>query len=454
MFGILVLTLYRGGKDNSARAWAAACFTSAFGLTVTLLREGLPFWLGYLLANIITIYAWFLFYISLELLIVGKRRLGWWAEVFSLCHGFIFAWIVSSPWKIYAGMYIGFVWTCLNAFLAYRVWQLNQANKRTFLDLVSYLYLAGSLVWFSRIFLSQIYGFNFVTDSSFANWITLLINTLLIIGRQILYVFMRIKLALSENEFIARLAQEKDQLIQSLMATNKSVVTGALSASIAHELNQPLGASLINIQFLKMLHDEGRLTPELSGQLIAQLEGDIKRSGAIIKSLQSIFVKNSDGYECIAAAEIIESAITIYRHDLMAKGIAIESNIESGVMVHLHKGQLLQVLLNLMNNSIQALSTIQSGHKIISISCQEQGDCCVIKVMDSGPGIHADRQAQLFELLKTSKLNGMGLGLWLCAQIIHNFGGKISYEDAPLGGAQFTLSLPISPAEDLDAAAV
>ena len=253
---------------------------------------------------------------------------------------------------------------------------------------------------------------------------------------------------MSENEFIARLAQEKDQLIQSLILTNKSAVTGALSASIAHELNQPLGASLINIQFLRMLHEGGRLTQELTGQLINQLEGDIKRAGVIIKSLQSIFVKNSDGYEYINPAEVIESALAIYRHDLIAKGISIEADIATDVKVYLHKGQLLQVLLNLMNNAIQALSESEIGNKFIDISCRECEGLCVISVADSGPGIDEARQAQLFELLKSSKLNGMGLGLWLCAQIAHNFGGKITYTQSQRGGAQFTLSLPIGTPEE------
>jgi signal transduction histidine kinase len=448
MFGILVLILYRGGKDRSAETWAAACFTSALGLTITLMRENLPFWLGFVVANIATLYAWFLFYIALEILFSGKRRLGYWAELVAVIHGGVFALIVSSPWKSYAGVYIGVVWSSLNCFLAYRVWVLNRQNNNLFLGFFSYLYFAGSIVWFSRIFLSQIYGFNFVTDSNFSNWLTLLLNTLLVIGRQILYVFIRIKIALSENDLIFRLGQEKDRLIQSLMLTNKSAVTGALSASIAHELNQPLGASLINVQFLRMLHETGKMTPELSGQLISQLEADIKRSGTIIKSLQSLFVKNSNDYEYLAPSEVIESALAIYRSDLITKGITVENTISSHAQVHVHKGQLLQVLLNLINNAIQALTAIESSNKRITITCHDEGQSCVIVVRDNAAGIADERQAEIFELLKTNKEKGMGLGLWLCAQIIQNFGGTITCVNSSEGGAQFTLSLPMADANE------
>jgi two-component system C4-dicarboxylate transport sensor histidine kinase DctB len=66
----------------------------------------------------------------------------------------------------------------------------------------------------------------------------------------------------------------------------------------------------------------------------------------------------------------------------------------------------------------------------------------VIEVFDNGPGIPKERQAHLFDLLNSDKEKGMGLGLWLCAQIMENFSGKLSYEDMPKGGAKFILTLP------------
>ena len=212
---------------------------------------------------------------------------------------------------------------------------------------------------------------------------------------------------------VTNLLVERDALIESLMKTNKSAATGALSASIAHELNQPLGASLLNIQFLKMLHESGELTPELTNQLLNQLEGDAKRSGNIIRSLQSIFVKDTTGYEVIQVNEIVSSALDIYKSDLVSKGIKVTSRVDEDISVTANKGQLLQVLINLVNNAIQALSQADIPSKGIQVNCLRQDKNCIVEIIDNGPGISKERQKRLFELLNTDKSKGMGLGLWL-----------------------------------------
>jgi len=249
---------------------------------------------------------------------------------------------------------------------------------------------------------------------------------------------------------VTNLLVERDALIESLMKTNKSVATGALSASIAHELNQPLGASLLNIQFLKMLHESGNLTPELTNKLLNQLEGDAKRSGSIIRSLQSIFVKDTIDYEVIRVNEVVSSALDIYKSDLISKRIKVSSRVDEDICVTANKGQMLQVLINLVNNTIQALSQTDIPNKNIHINCLQQDENCIIEIIDNGPGVPKEKQKKLFELLNTDKSKGMGLGLWLCSQIMSNFHGKIQYEDVLTGGAKFILTLPITPPGDSD----
>ena len=254
--------------------------------------------------------------------------------------------------------------------------------------------------------------------------------------------------SLENTARVTSLLVERDAMIESLMKTNKSAATGALSASIAHELNQPLGASLLNIQFLKMLHESGKLTPELTNQLLNQLEGDAKRSGNIIRSLQSIFAKDTADYEVIQVNEVVSSALDIYRSDLVSKGIKVISRVDEDISVTANKGQLLQVLINLVNNAIQALSQADIPNKNIQVNCLRQDKNCIVEIIDNGPGVSKEKQKRLFELLNTHKSKGMGLGLWLCSQIMDNFGGNILYEDALAGGAKFILSLPITPPRD------
>ena len=248
-----------------------------------------------------------------------------------------------------------------------------------------------------------------------------------------------------EHQKITELLKEKERLIYGLMKANKTAATGALSASIAHELNQPLGASLLNIQFLKMLHESGKLTPELTSQLLNQLEGDAKRSGNIIRSLQSIFTKDTVEYEIVSLNEVLSSALDIYKLDLISKDIKVTGRVDEDISVTANKGQLLQVLINLVNNAIQALSQSDIPNKNIQVNCLRQDKNCIVEIIDNGPGISKEKQKQLFELLNTDKSKGMGLGLWLCSQIMNNFGGNILYEDALGGGAKFILTFPTTP---------
>ena len=129
-----------------------------------------------------------------------------------------------------------------------------------------------------------------------------------------------------------KLLNERDSMIASLLKANKSSSTEALSASIAHELNQPLGASLLNIQFLKTLHESDSLRPELVGKIVLQLEKDAQRAGEVIRSLRSIFIKQSELPEVIHIQEVLDNAVAIYRSELVSKKIQFEFPLETALL--------------------------------------------------------------------------------------------------------------------------
>ena len=101
-----------------------------------------------------------------------------------------------------------------------------------------------------------------------------------------------LKGAREETKKVTELLKEKERLIYGLLKANKTAATGALSASIAHELNQPLGASNLNIQFLKMKLEKGAINPELGKEILDSLEADNHRAATIVKSLRSIFTES------------------------------------------------------------------------------------------------------------------------------------------------------------------
>jgi signal transduction histidine kinase len=252
---------------------------------------------------------------------------------------------------------------------------------------------------------------------------------------------------LEDSQRVSKLLSERDSMIASLLKANKSSSTEALSASIAHELNQPLGASLLNIQFLKTLHESNSLKPELVGQIVRQLEIDAKRAGEVIRSLRSIFIKDTGLKEVIQIQEVLDNAVAIYKSELVSKKIQLKIILNGDSVILCHRGQLMQVLLNLINNAIQALNSFDAFKKIIVLRGYQEGANYVLEICDNGPGIPVHKQSHLFQLLVSDKSSGMGLGLWLCAHIMSNTGGKISYQDATSGGAKFILSFPPAPRE-------
>jgi signal transduction histidine kinase len=254
---------------------------------------------------------------------------------------------------------------------------------------------------------------------------------------------------LEDSQRVIKLLNERDSMIASLLKANKSSSTEALSASIAHELNQPLGASLLNIQFLKTLHESDSLRPELVGKIVLQLEKDAQRAGEVIRSLRSIFIKDSGLQEFIQVQEVLDNAVAIYKAELVSKKIKLQLTLNGEAVILCHKGQFLQVLLNLINNAIQALSSSDSSNKLIVLRGYQDGANYVLEISDNGPGVPEHKQSHLFQLLSSDKFSGMGVGLWLCAHIMSQAGGKISYQNATGGGAKFILSFPPVPRESI-----
>ncbi len=249
----------------------------------------------------------------------------------------------------------------------------------------------------------------------------------------------------SENNDIKALLSERESLISKLLKANKTVATGALSASIAHELNQPLGASYLNIQFLQKKLAEGNLSTQQNQEVLSALLSDNERAANIIRSLRSIFSDGKIGVEPVGIGELIESVLQITNPEIQSKNIQVVLRLSSRSSVNANRGELQQVFLNLINNAVQALDACTVVPRALKIeSCDVPGGI-ELMVVDNGPGIPAEIKSHLFELLAGSdKKSGMGLGLWLCQHIISRHGGRITYEHALGGGAQFTVFLPES----------
>ena len=249
--------------------------------------------------------------------------------------------------------------------------------------------------------------------------------------------------ATTENQTTKKLLQERELLIASLLKANKTASTGALSASIAHELNQPLGASSLNIQFLQKKLSEGDLNPTLQKEVLDSLLTDNRRAANIIRSLRSVFADEKIASTKVDLAELIDLVLTIARPEIIKQNIQMVLKLDDHLLITANQGELQQVLLNLVNNAIDALKGVDKPDKKIIIRGEHTNSGVQISISDTGSGIDAKVQPHMFELLSTTKGSGMGIGLWLCQHIVMRHGGSIWFESLPDRGTTFFVSLPL-----------
>jgi len=246
----------------------------------------------------------------------------------------------------------------------------------------------------------------------------------------------------AENEKITELLKEKERLIFGLIKVNKTAATGALSASIAHELNQPLGASSLNIQFLKMKLEEGVFNSALGKEILDSLEADNQRAATIVKSLRSIFTEDYSSAQEVQLGDLITKVLEIAGPELKSQNIQIQLRIDDELVVKVNPTEIEQVILNLVINAAQALTNAETLQRRIAIEVLKAGQLVRLTVSDNGSGVPVEFKSHLFELLSTTKQTGMGLGLWLCKHIVNRYSGSIHHEDNIEGGAKFVVEFP------------
>jgi C4-dicarboxylate-specific signal transduction histidine kinase len=251
------------------------------------------------------------------------------------------------------------------------------------------------------------------------------------------------RLTVSETEEVKNLLQEREALIISLLRANKTITTGALSASIAHEINQPLGAIQINSEYLQKKIQEPQIDREQVKQIAKEIERDNMRAAQIIKILKLIFTEKYSAVPTfVAVQEAIDSVLLLSRSEFIRRRIEMEINIEPGLQIPVSFGEAEQLFLNLLNNSAQALERSSNEPKRIHLIAKRHEEKSIIRIEDNGCGVPIDRQDSLFDLFATTKHEGMGLGLWLCQYIVTRNGGKINFDRNFNQGAAFEIEFP------------
>jgi PAS domain S-box-containing protein len=243
----------------------------------------------------------------------------------------------------------------------------------------------------------------------------------------------------------ARQAQDALQTALAELAHASRVATlGEMSASIAHEVNQPLAAIVSNGE--AVLRWLGREIPDLGEARAAagQVVKSAHRASEVIKRIRGFSKKADPEMTPLDINEIVEEAATLVRHEALRYKVSMQIELASGLRpVRGDRTQLQQVLVNLAVNGMQAMSTVDDRERILLVRTEhERPDQALVAVKDVGIGVAPDKADRLFGAFYTTKPDGLGIGLSICRSIIEAHGGQI-WPSANAGpGMTFQFTIP------------
>ena len=260
------------------------------------------------------------------------------------------------------------------------------------------------------------------------------------------------RLAGAFNEMLGELsvAREREIMSQAEIARVSRLTTmGAMVASIAHEIRQPLAAVVANSHAgTRWLTRE---EPNL-GEVRAALESigeNGHRANEVITSISAMFKKNPERRMPVDMNEVVNNVLNLSRGELRSRKITLHTKLAPDLpRVSADSVQLTEVLLNLVMNAVEAMSTTAEKLRVLAIASRLEAEGVTITVEDSGAGIDAKSAEQIFEAFFTTKSTGMGMGLAICRSIIAAHDGRLWASPGNSCGAIFHIVLPVDAKTD------
>jgi signal transduction histidine kinase len=243
----------------------------------------------------------------------------------------------------------------------------------------------------------------------------------------------------------ARLASSNAMLMRE--RENRLMNLEAMVASIAHEVRQPLGSIKNNgLAASTFLRDAPPNVEEVRSALDDIITAS-DRASEVFDNIRALF-GSADQMQSVDLNRVVLEALGALHRELNDHSVTPHTWLAADLpLVMGHRGQLLELLLNLVHNAIEAMSTVGEGSRVLRVSTQrDDQDVITVTVQDTGPGIAPEKLDSIFDAFVTTKSHGMGLGLAICRMIIERHGGQLSaWSDKKKGGALFQFTLPIRP---------
>jgi PAS domain S-box-containing protein len=225
---------------------------------------------------------------------------------------------------------------------------------------------------------------------------------------------------------------------------NRVSLMGEMTASFAHELNQPLTAIANNASAARRFLERGNLDPVLLRQLLQDMVADSQRAGEVIRGIRSLVRKEPSVHTLLNLNSVITDTVRLVSSDVLNRESVITTELDPQLpQVTAAPVQIQQVLLNLIINALDAVEGLPPAERRIVISTRsDRGEVAEVSVRDFGTGLPKDQPDKVFDHFFSTKQKGMGMGLTIVRSIIEAHGGTIMAENAPDRGARMVVRLP------------
>jgi PAS domain S-box-containing protein len=234
------------------------------------------------------------------------------------------------------------------------------------------------------------------------------------------------------------------QLESDLAHMNRLSMMGELTASLAHEITQPIASARNNAS--AALNFLNKPSPDLDEvrEALHSVVGDADRAGDIVDRIRDQIKKAPPRKSRFDLNRAINEVIALARNAITTNGVSVRTRLAGALLpIQGDHVQLQQVVLNLILNAVEAISTVDAGPREVSISTEQtHTDGVLVSVCDSGPGIDLDHLDRVFEAFYTTKSSGVGMGLSICRSIIDAHGGRLWADMDASSGAVFRFTLP------------
>lgn len=447
--GILLLYSFWGKKDLSSTIWVIGSFLFALGVSLVMLGPVIHPFLRYGVTNFCTFFAFFLYVQSIQILFnQGSVRL-WIGGLVSLIYGLTIFFLVYIKHTSLVPVFVGCGLCAVHFWAVISLRRLNRIRDNSYVRFFSYLFLVGGVVWLVRALFSQIFKFEFAPDPQLANSLFMVMIAALALLRQISYLLLRFDRTQEEKEIIETLntklqqtIEQNNVLIKTLSTSVKANQVGGAVAGIVHELSQPLAAIGINTELLIATADQPA-DPEWQKEILSYIHQDNQRAAGIIERLRDFYKKGPQNHSNFVLDRLVQGVIELSISRYKAEKVKLQAKLVPDIMVCGDQGQIEMVILNLLTNALNAMTSQTVDSQVLVQLIVEQ-DCAVLQVTDNGSGIAEDQQQNIFNLFHTTRTQGMGVGLWLSRTIMENHHGRLELVQSQPFSTCFRMTMPLA----------